>query len=286
MIYGGLVLKVALLSKNFENENFVIAKNVLSKLLSLGCEVLMPSESEKYFFGCNKITYTKDLNEAVEKSDMSAVVGGDGSVIHYAKISAQFDKSVFGVNAGHLGFLSSCEKDDLAVISEILDGKYSIAGKMMLEARFGDQKFVALNEVAVNRNVFSHVLGCKAYIGGKPAYECRSDGIICATPTGSTAYSFSAGGPVVDSALECFVLTPVCPHSVFRFSSVVGAEHEIKLCIQGERAVISADGNTLGLTSRHENIITIKKSKSKAKIIMPQNSNLYDRIYNKLSKNI
>lgn len=279
-------MKVALLSKNFENENFVIAKNVLSKLLSLGCEVLMPSESEKYFFGCNKITYTKDLNEAVEKSDMSAVIGGDGSVIHYAKISAQFDKSVFGVNAGHLGFLSSCEKDDLAVISEIVDRKYSEISRMIMEVQFDNKKLIALNDMAINRDAFSRVLRFEVYSGNNLIYECRSDGIICATPTGSTAYSFSAGGPVVDSALECFVLTPVCPHSVFRFSSVVGAEHEIKLCIQGERAVISADGNTLGLTSRHENIITIKKSKSKAKIIMPQNSNLYDRIYNKLSKNI
>ncbi len=170
------------------------------------------------------------LNILIE-SDLVIVIGGDGTILKVAKSAAKFDKPVLGINAGRLGYLASVNCDNLNILKRITTGEYSIETRMMLKA----EKIVngqvvdscdCLNDAVISKDSFSNVIDIYLNIGND-TIDYRADGIIAATPTGSTAYSLSAGGPVVDPELNCMILTPVCPHTLVARSVVLDASHEV-----------------------------------------------------------
>lgn len=279
-------MNIALLSKHFKAEICDIMKKIISEIWNFDCRILMQSHSSRYFTD-SRIIFFDDTNVLIEKSDVVFVVGGDGTIIHYAKEAAKLDKPVFGINGGTLGFLATCEKDEMLKIQKVLRGEYSVNKRLMLEVEFKNKKIVVLNDIVVNRDVGGSVLKYNVLRDERLICSYSADGIIFATPTGSTAYSLSAGGPIADRNLECMVLTPICPHTLASRSMVLNAGGELCLSIQGSQNknnefFISVDGDTLKENLNENRIIKIKKSKFKAGFIELKNYNFYDKIRKKL----
>ena len=178
-------------------------------------------------------------------ADVIVAVGGDGTVLAASHLSRRHDLPVLGVNAGNVGFLAEVEP---AQIPEALDrlvaGKYRISPRMTLEATLPGERVVAgLNDVVVEKAVSTQVVGIAISVAGEALVEYRTDAVIVATPTGSTAYTFSAGGPLVDPEIDVLVLTAVAPHNLFGRPIVFGPEVALEIAITSDRpARVNIDG--------------------------------------------
>lgn len=175
-------------------------------------------------------------------TDIIIVIGGDGTIIKVAKAAARFDCPILGINAGHLGYLASLDGNDLRALKRLLNNDYTVESRCLIRAeKIVDGRISevcdCLNDAVISKDCLSNVIDIKLTIGND-TIQYRADGIIASTPTGSTAYSLSAGGPVVDPQMKCVILTPVCPHTLVTRSMVVDGNTQIKISVSG-----SKDGN-------------------------------------------
>ncbi len=206
-----------------------ITEKVIDKLISLGVEVLTTKQDKKK--RCTKLS-EKDV---FQSADLIITVGGDGTLISYAKKAATYQKPVLGVNAGRLGFLTDVEKDNLDLLEKLVSGDYTVENRMMIKAsviKNGKEVFsdVALNDVIISGGDIARIADIEVNVGND-LISYRADGIIFSTPTGSTAYSMSAGGPIIDPSMRAFNLTPVCSHSLTARPMLINAEEKIRVTI-------------------------------------------------------
>ena len=170
-------------------------------------------------------------------TDIIIVIGGDGTIIKVAKAAARFDCPILGINAGHLGYLASLDRSDLSALKRLLNNDYTVENRCLIKAeKIVDGRVLdvcdCLNDAVISKDCLSNVIDIELTIGND-TIQYRADGIIAATPTGSTAYSLSAGGPVVDPQMKCVILTPVCPHTLVTRSMVVDGNTPIKISVGG-----------------------------------------------------
>ena len=177
-------------------------------------------------------------------SDCLVVLGGDGTFLRAARALATVDVPVLGVNSGHVGFLSKVEADALdGALAALVDGKYELENRMMLAATLGDREFAALNDAAVVRGSQVRVVEMEVLIDGTHLATWLADGVVVATPTGSTAYSFSAGGPILDPTSRNLVVTPIAAYLAAIRSIVVSPAHRVVVrIIDGGDCLLSIDG--------------------------------------------
>lgn len=171
--------------------------------------------------------------ELVKNSDVIITVGGDGTIIRYAKLAALHNKPVLGINAGRLGYLATLEANQLHLLKRLFAGNYTVEKRLALDVSCvenGKQvgAFTALNDAVITSGFMSRLIDIQCFVRGD-AISYRADGFIVATPTGSTAYSMSAGGPVVDPTTQCMILTPICSHSLNAKPIILGADNRIRL---------------------------------------------------------
>ncbi|MES2658965.1 MAG: NAD(+)/NADH kinase [Verrucomicrobiota bacterium] len=173
--------------------------------------------------------------EFTKHVDVAAVLGGDGTMLHALSKLGKFEKPVAGINIGTLGFLTSCTDDELDVFaSAVAENRFTTSVRTLLEAtvhRSGkpSESFIALNEVTLARGDTGRLVSLRAQVNGELLNDYRADGLIVATPTGSTAYSLSAGGPLISPSAAVFVITPICPHSLSQRSLVLSDDSVIEL---------------------------------------------------------
>jgi len=185
------------------------------------------------------------------KSDLVLALGGDGTILRAAQVAVTFDVPLIGANLGKLGFLSTGDADHLdKMIDELIAGRFRIERRMMLEARASRpgvflEPVTALNEVVIERGTLSRVVSINVSVGGEPVATYIADGFIVSTPTGSTAYSLSAGGPVVEPEVQAMILTPVSAHTPLWRSIVVGSNRTVTLECPDDRIAFSADGQAV-----------------------------------------
>lgn len=232
-------------------------QQVQSALVNLGAEVLLPPEDSS--FPANA------TDELIQAGDVTVTLGGDGTIIHTAKHAACLNRPVLGINCGRLGFMAGLEADELSQLSALIKGQYVVEQRMMLNVcvHSADGKttdFYALNDAVVQRGVFSRMVELEVESGQEHVDTYHADGAIVATPTGSTAYSLSAGGPIIDPAVNCILLTPICPHSLHTRSyifdknanlflhAVNADEEEAYLSIDGEEGLRIYAGDTVQIT--------------------------------------
>jgi NAD+ kinase len=171
-----------------------------------------------------------DFPSAGEPADLLIVIGGDGTVMRAARRAAPLGIPILGINCGHLGYLAELEPDEIPLISRFFEGDYRIENRMMIRVRTDSGKsFLALNDAVISHGVISRMAELELLCDGDYVSKYYADGLIVATPTGSTAYSLSAGGPVVDPRLDCLVVTPICPHSFVARPILFSADAE--LCV-------------------------------------------------------
>jgi NAD+ kinase len=224
-----------------------------------------------------------------EACDLVIVVGGDGSFLHAARSLARFNKPVLGVNRGRLGFLADVSPDKIdAKVGAVLDGNYAIEQRFLLnmEVRSGGSPVgegIALNDIVLHAGKSVHMIEFELYIEGQFVYRQRSDGLIIATPTGSTAYALSGGGPIMHPRLDAMVLVPMHPHTLSSRPIVVDGNSEIKLliCADDICPVVSCDAQT-GPVLRAGDWVYVNKHPFKLRVIHPPGHDFYEACRTKL----
>lgn len=228
--------------------------------------------------------------ESFDQVEMLVVFGGDGTLLNIVKRAASFELPILGINLGTLGFLTEVENDQyLECIRALKDGNYHIEYRSMLEIKLNKKKYLALNEVTVSReneiDGRHKVIRLEAYSNENLIDRFVADGVIVATPTGSTAYSLSAGGPILMPSLNAKVITPVAAHSLHSRPVVLSDSEEvtIKLLETNCKVAVSVDGEVVQCVSG-ENKIQIVSAHNRAKFVRFSPSNFYEKLLGKLNK--
>lgn len=222
--------------------------------------------------------------------DVILVIGGDGTLLSVAKTAVQLNVPVVGINSGRLGFLSEIEKDEIEDgINKLLEGDYVIEERMLLRTSLDDRETIALNDVVVTRaNATLKILDLDVYIDDEYVDDFKADGIIVSTPTGSTAYSLSAGGPIVDPSLDSMIITPICPHKMYSRTIIVPPEKNVRVKCKtsiDNDAVVAADSEILGKLLCNESV-TIGVAQQKFKLIRFKGYKFFGVLHNKLVKKV
>ena len=225
-----------------------ISQRAAQILLTHGAQVLMQDglQAECMTMGVKYLTQ----KECLERTDVILTIGGDGTILHEANLSLEYRKPILGINLGRCGFLATCEVDEMeAKLSAVARCEYFLDNRMLLYVRvLGDDSWEghALNDVVMTKGRLQQAVDFSIYCDDILVEHYRGDGVIVATPTGSTAYSLAAGGPILDSQTKGIVVTPICPHSLASPAMVFAQERKINLCVgqvADEEVFISCDGD-------------------------------------------
>ena len=266
---------------------YEVTVNVYNQLKSLGADISMPIELKEHFGDLD----ARFLDEytAVSLCDIIIAIGGDGTIIHASHFAAEYDKPILGINAGRLGFLAGLEKQELHLLNSLFVGKYYTDKRMMLKVTHHSRdgikgEYCCLNDCIIGRGSSLRLCEINATYNRGKINNFKADGIIVATPTGSTAYSLSAGGPVVDTAIESLILTPICTHSLFTRSMIFQSDSVIRLEVKNHEIslpIFSCDGNT-GIDLEEGDYLTIEKSDKVTKLINIKSDSFADIFSQKL----
>ncbi|MBA4495006.1 NAD(+)/NADH kinase [Paenactinomyces guangxiensis] len=224
-----------------------------------------------------------------QKVDLVFVLGGDGTLLGIARQFAEHHLPILGFNVGHLGFLSEAEPGDLSTaVDRVLAGDYYIEERLMLTAelvRQGEviEKGTALNDIGIAKGSFGRMITCTAYMDGIYLGTYSGDGLIVSTPTGSTAYSLSCGGPIVYPDIQTLLLTPICPHTLTSRPMVLPAESvlEIKVSAAHREMEMTIDGQ-LGYCLKEDDIVRVSRSPFNTLLIKWQERSFFEVIRKKL----
>ena len=258
-----------------------VSQTVIDYLMLFGARVIVFGEYVGMLHG-DGVSFAESDDE-LSKCNAIICVGGDGTIIHAAKKGLAYGKPVLGINAGRLGFMAGLENNECHLLKSLIDGNYNIEQRMMLQVeivRDDETVFsgISLIDAVVSRGSLSRVCSIDAFCNGTRVSRYLTDGVIVSTQTGSTAYSLSAGGPIVDPKIECLLMTPICPHSlsartvIFRPDAEIAImetednDTELYLTIDGEEAVRINKGEK----------VTVRKSSCYAGFIRIKSEDFYD----------
>lgn len=237
--------------------------------------------------------FSTDIEEIPEETECIIVLGGDGTLLQAANDVCKRDLPMFGVNMGTLGFLTDIEKHQIYGALDLLrKDEYKIEERMLLEGSYRNEQGeqvtkIALNDVVLNKGRFYHLVSVKIYINNELLDQYIADGVIVSSPTGSTGYNLSAGGPVMLPTMDGIIITPICPHSLNNRSLVVSAEDEIVLefgPVRNERedeAILVVDG-MVQRTLHNGDRICIRRAEEKTKLIKLGKTSFFEVFHEKL----
>ena len=253
----------------------------IQKALSRHTVKLLVEEKSAKLLGTEGFSFAHVCKE----SDFLISLGGDGTLISLCRKSFDYAKPVLGIHAGKLGFLTDIQTDEISsFIEEIFAGNYRIDTRMMLEVSLhvkGDvKKIVAFNDIVFSRSKISHMTTIKAYVEGNLFNSYYGDGLIVSTPTGSTAYNLSAGGPVVYPLTEALILTPICPHSLTQRPLVLPVDFEISFESSDDTVVVVDGQDTYAMSDM--DFLSVKIADKGAQLIHSLDRNYFDVLKNKL----
>ena len=260
---------------------------VIGKLLELGIQVLMDCSLKRQYESQNEI-FWGDTDNILRLCDMVLTIGGDGTIIHAARKAALLDKPILGINTGRLGFVAELEPNELDMLSRLADGDYSIEKRMMLKVTHRDKEFYAMNDAVISRGSLSRLIDIDVSLAEDKGYIChyRADGLIVSTPTGSSAYSLAAGGPVVEPTMKCMVMTPVCSHSLFARPVVFIHNSQLALsaaCDDNTKVYLTLDGVKTMIIDRND-VIYVTSSQIETKLIKFKDETFYKVLNDKLTE--
>ena len=278
-------MKIAIIP-NMDKPNVVQAVTLVTqRLQALGAQPLVPAGVHAAF----PALPAAEPDTLYRDCDVIVAVGGDGTIIHTAKAAAYWNKPVLGVNTGRLGFMAGLELDELDALDALVTGGYQTERRMMLKVSLssGSRTAYCLNDAVVAKGALSRMVDIAVQNGGKSFITYRADGLIVSTPTGSTAYSMSAGGPILDPAVESILLTPICPHALSARSVLLGADAEVEISIisrNGAKVFLTLDGEE-SFEILPEDRITISRADEFAtKLIKIKDDSFYDILRKKMTR--
>lgn len=287
-------MKKVILSPNpYRDRNFQTVRDAMRILSQSGVEVrlCLPFEVERSYELPRDLRFSR-LDRELPTASMVVCFGGDGTILHMAKAATRCGVPVLGVNIGTMGFMAELEHTELQELARIATGDYTIDERMMLDVtvhRDRDIIFhdICLNDAAVTKGAVARIVHLKVECDGIQALECGGDGVIIATPTGSTAYSLSAGGPVVEPEAHSILITPVCAHDVGS-RCIVASENRVVtvgLTHNARRnAFLSVDGGKATKINMGD-VITVRKSHLSTKLVRLKSRSFYDVVNMKFRNN-
>lgn len=231
------------------------------------------------------------FSDLINWCDVVISIGGDGSMLNAAKNTVDYGKPILCINAGRLAFMAGLESDELSLLKNLIDGNYRIDKRMLLDVKVIRNGIVisqehCINDVVLARGAMLKITDIDVDCDGKRINNYRADGIIVATPTGSSAYSLSAGGPVINPSIEAIVVTPICAQSVFSRPIVFSAENKIEIYSDkkslNKDLYLAFDGEKSQTIGRHD-VIQITKSDKYAQFIRIKNDEFFETLTKKLA---
>ena len=260
-------------------------KKMVDFVLKKGCEVYV-SET---FSDVHPDVIATSSSEMYKSVDFVVVIGGDGTILRVARSAAIFDTPILGINFGTLGYLEDVEKvNAIDAIEKVLNGDFTIENRMMLEPYVergcvSHEINLALNEVCITNSVCSRMIKLSVEVNGEYFDTFRADGIIVSTPTGSTAYNLSAGGPILSPHTELMTITHICPHTLYARPFVIDGNDVVRIRVQSNynNVQMSCDGQST-VQMKNDDVIVVKKSRYVTRIIKTTNMNFYDILRRKM----
>lgn len=260
-------------------------RKMVDFVIKKGCEVYV-SEN---FSDVHPDVIATSSSEMYKSVDFVVVIGGDGTILRVARSAAIFDTPILGINFGTLGYLADVEKiNAIDAIDKVLSGNFTIENRMMLEPYVergcvSHEINLALNEVCITNSVCSRMIKLSVEVNGEYFDTFRADGIIVSTPTGSTAYNLSAGGPILSPHTELMTITHICPHTLYARPFVIDGNDVVRIRVQSNynNVQMSCDGQST-IQMKNDDVIVVKKSRYVTRIIKTTNMNFYDILRRKM----
>lgn len=283
-------MKTIMLYPNIQKKSVVIELEHICEILEKEARVILPDWAEPYFVHPSEFIFFSEII-CTSQADFIVTLGGDGTILRAAGLSAAYQIPIVGVNFGHLGFMTDLERKEISLLSKIIHGNYTVEDRMMLDIDVYREKQIvysakALNEAIVTNGIyFNKTIQIDLKADRIPIINFRGDGIIIATPTGSTAYSLSAGGPVIEPSAENMVVTPLCAHAVRASSYVFSSKRTIRveaITYEKKSAFLAVDGNE-AVEILPTDIVQIKRSPLMMKLIRVKGRSIYRILSEKLS---
>jgi len=239
----------------------------------------------------NLLHLATDTEELAANIDVAVTLGGDGTLLGVARLVAQYEVPILGINMGHVGFLTEIELGDLfADLESFHRGEYEIDVRMMLEAKVIREEeilkeFLALNDVVITKGPFARLIRLKTYANDAYVDTYPADGLIISTPTGSTAYSLSAGGPIIRPDMNLLLLTPICPHTLHSRSIILSEDDAIKVTVMADHpeVMLTVDGQE-GYKLLPKDTVVVNKAAFSTRLIRIRKRSFYDVLRKKLSE--
>lgn len=288
-------MKRIILVTNFNiPEKAGVAYSAAKRFLACGGTVYLPDYARNQK-GCEEISTLDGVNfvsadQLYSFADIACVIGGDGTILDAARRCAGTGTPILGINKGRLGYMSEIELSELDLIEEVMHGNYRIEERTMLKVETIVQgspvyNCIALNDAVITNGSVSRLIDLEVYANGNICGTYRADGVIVCSPTGSTAYSLSAGGPILDPGLRCICVTPICAHSLVARPVVFPENYEIEIkniCVREPNVFLTVDGK-INLKIGKYCSVRVTKSDKTAGLIRVKPEHFYSDLHKKLN---
>ena len=286
-------MKNIILTPNpYRDKNFQTVRNAIEVLKGAGLNprVCLPFDIDRSYELPRDIRFHR-LDREIGNAEMVICFGGDGTILHMAKAATKRDIPILGVNIGTMGFMAELESSELDKLALLADGNYMLDNRMMLDVTIQRDRDIiyhdiCLNDVVITKGAVARIVHLQVKCDGVCALESGGDGVIISTPTGSTAYNFSAGGPIVEPDARNIIITPICPHEVGSRCIVASDRRTVTVeMIHNARrnAYLSADGGR-AVRLNMGDVATIKKSHLETKLVRLKDRSFYDVVSAKFQK--
>ncbi len=285
--------KVILTPNPYRDKGFQTVKNAYTILQQTGIDtkICLPFDVDRSFELPSDLRFTR-LERELHDSDLIICFGGDGTILHMAKTATRAGIPILGVNIGTLGFMAELESTELDLLKRLANDDYTVDSRMMLDvmvSRDRDIIFhdIGLNDVVVTKGSVARIVHLSVEFDGVEAFECDGDGMIVATPTGSTAYNLSAGGPIAEPEAQNILITPICAHDMSSRCMVASDKRviNIKMTKNPRRnAFVSVDGGKATKVNMGD-VVTIRKSQLQTKLIRLKSRSFFDLVNMKFKNN-
>jgi len=279
------IQKIGLIFKRHDGRVQEIARDIIPWLQSRGVEVFLDSASTLQY---SVRTTAVPVEEFAGKVDVLGVFGGDGTLLYAARLVGASGVPIIGINLGSLGFLTEVKLEEMhSAFEEVLSGRYQLQDRMLLDVqvlRAGDQaaRYLALNDAVINKGALARIIDLEVGVNSQPVLLTRADGLIVSTPTGSTAYSLAAGGPILYPTLDAIIIAPICPHALTNRPVVIRGRDIVSVCLRhGTDVMLTVDGQ-VGMPLQEQDHLKISRAQSTLRLILPFGNTFFDLLREKL----
>ncbi len=279
---------IALLIKADKPEGISCAQRTIEILSEYGCNLYIDTVYKNMFAGRENIYYV-DYSNIFDNAECVIVFGGDGTIMRAAHST---DLPILAINLGRIGYIAELETDELDLLKELVNDNFTLEYRMMLrcnvtrDGKLVYETFDVLNEIGLSKDSYSSMPEIEFLCNGEEVGKYIADGLICATPTGSTAYSLAAGGSIVDTRMNCFCVTPVAPQSFYAKPLIFGGR-EVLQFKKGKRGhgklLLVVDGDFI-MELIENDVVTVSRSKRETKLIKIKKNNFYSVMRSKMTE--